>query len=82
MTGITGQLTNVLTSGCITAGGNGANRYGATNSGTASVAKRNFIAQNIKSTDSQAYAVYCSNLNTANNNPTRVIVSLQWREVY
>ena len=82
MTGITGQLTNVLTSGCITAGGNGANSYGATNSGPASVAKRNFIAQNIKSTDSQAYAVYCSNLNTANNNPTRVIVSLQWREVY
>mgnify|MGYP003333602511 CR=1 FL=1 len=82
-TGISGSLTNALSSSTVAAGGNGVNIYGSVTTSTGSSARRNFIAQNIQSTDSQVYAIYCSNLAITNNNNTaRVIVSLQWREVY
>ena len=82
LTGITGSITNVLASGCVSAGGQGGNAVGGIGTGPPSTAKRNYIAQNIQCTDSQAYVIVCSNLNIVNNNPTNVIVSLQWREVY
>ena len=43
-----------------------------------SLAKKNFIAQNYSSTDSEIYAVVITNLSASN---TSVGVSLQWREV-
>ena len=83
-TGITlsGSLTNVLASGIISAGGNGANNIGSSSTSFGSSARRNFIVQNMNSTDSQVYIIYCKNLSITNNTPTNVMVSLQWREIY
>jgi hypothetical protein len=82
-TGLNGSLTNAISSSTVAAGGNGVNIYGSVTTSSGSTTRRNFITQNIQSTDSQVYAIYCSNLATTNNtNTARVIVSLQWREVY
>jgi hypothetical protein len=73
-----------VVSGYIVAGsgGSGGNAYVTPGSNTfnpASLAKKNFIAQNYSSTDSEAFLVYAKNIGTAG---TSVLASLQWREVF
>ena len=47
---------------------------------TGSVARQNFIAQNIDSTDSQVYSIYVRNIDASA--ATNVYAGMQWREVY
>lgn len=52
---------------------------GSSGTNFGSSAKRNYIAQNIDSTDSEVYAIY---VRTLTANATNVIGGMQWREVY
>jgi hypothetical protein len=52
---------------------------GSSGTNFGSSAKRNYIAQNIESTDSEVYAIY---VRTLTINATKVIGGMQWREVY
>jgi hypothetical protein len=78
------SIGDQVVSGYIVAGsgGSGGNAYVTPGNNTfspASVAKKNFIAQNYSSTDSEAFLVYAKNIGTAG---TSVLASLQWREVF
>jgi len=53
---------------------------GATSPNMPSTAKKNYIAQNFYSNDSQVFVVTATNLSTVNT--TYVATTMQWREVY
>jgi len=78
-TGLTGSITNILSSGFVAAGGTGPNLYNTVATNVVLSAKKNYIANNIQCTDSQAYAVYITGYN---NNQTSCYISLQWQEIY
>jgi hypothetical protein len=61
---VSGSLTNIIAAGVIAAGGNGVNNVGSSSSSSGSSARRNFIAQNMNSTDSQGYIIYLYKFNT------------------
>jgi len=64
----------------VSVGGVGNATSVSTNIANISSAKRGYISQNIDSTDSNIFAVLMKNMSTANNTPTNVLASLQWRE--
>jgi len=71
----------MIDAGLISAGGLGAGSYGsASNTATVSSAKRNYISQNIDSTDSNVFAVKMINLNTGPGRTTDSLGVFQWRE--
>lgn len=58
----------------------GGNKAGSNAGASApSTAKKNFIAQNLSSTNSEIYAIIVKNIDSKE---TRVMVGLQWREIY
>lgn len=61
------------------AGGLGAGQYqGSSTVEKPSEARQNYIAQNIDGTDSNVYAIICTNLTASN---TDCLASIQWREI-
>ena len=69
-----------IDSGWVTATNNGVNlSSGAPGSNLPSTAKKNFIAQNYDSTDSEIYLIVATNLSGTSTN---VGAAIQWREIY
>lgn len=77
-TSITGTGIEVAT-GFAIAGGNGSKTFGSMTTALGSSARRNYIAQNIDSTDSSIYVIYATNLTA---NATTLAAGIQWREIY
>jgi hypothetical protein len=71
---------DVFDGGFCAAAVNGGNKAGgAPGPNTPSTAKKNYIVQNLNSTDSEIYIIAVTNIDTKS---TGVSVNVQWREVY
>lgn len=68
-----------MDAGFATAASTGSFKAGGGGAGSSGVAKKNFIAQNFDSTDSEIYAVIVTNIDTK---ATNVSIGMQWREIF
>jgi hypothetical protein len=71
-----------LFGGFVASSGNVQNSRAEIGAGGLSASRKNFIAQNFDSTNSEVYAVIVRTLSTGINDVASVACSLQWREVY
>jgi hypothetical protein len=72
----------LVASGIVEAGGKGKNSFGSVSDSKPGDAKKNFIAQNFNSTDSEGFVISVQRAADETNGDIEVIVSLDWREVY
>lgn len=72
----------LIGSGIVASGGKGGKQFSTSSSDAGSKAKKNFIAQNFDSDDSEGYVI--SVVLTINDTVTDsdIVVSLDWREIY
>jgi len=69
-----------MDNGFVSSGGNGGNAFaGSPTASSSPTAKKNYIAQNYTSTDSQIFVIYVTNIGATT---ASVGVGLQWREIY
>ncbi len=72
----------LVASGIVEAGGKGKNSFGSVSDSKPGDAKKNFIAQNFNSTDSEGFVISVQRAADETDGDIEVIVSLDWREVY
>lgn len=80
-TGYTAANADPLFGGFSSAG-TSQNSRSEVGAGGLTASRKNFIAQNFDSTNSEVYAVIVQTVTTGNNDQASVACSLQWREVY
>ena len=72
----------LIGSGIVSSGGKGNKQFSTSSSDAGSKAKKNFIAQNFDSNDSEGYVISVQLTKNDTDTDSDIVVSLDWREIY